>query len=180
MNSGASNKYDVMSIEDMKALPINKISADNSLLAMWWVDSMPLEAIELVKAWGFRLVKMNGFLWIKKTKSGKDHFGMGHYTRAGSESVIFAIKGKTKEVIQARNVRAVQHHDEIINIHPVEHEILRHSEKPKIFADLLVELCGNVPRIELFARDKKEGWEVWGNEVLEGINLDDNQLNTFK
>ena len=159
LTGGADNHYKTMTIEDAKLLPIKDISADNCILIMWWVGSQPQEALDLVKAWGFTIKNMNGIVWVKKTKHDKHHFGMGYYTRAGSESAIIAVKGKPKAA--NRSVRAVR-----------EAVTGEHSEKPAIFRDDIVQLCGDLPRIELFARKKVEGWDSWGNEIISDIELD--------
>ena len=158
MKSGAENQYKVMGIDDIKKLPINEIADDNCVLIMWYVGSQPQEAIDLVKAWGFTLKNMNGFVWVKLTKKLLAFFGMGFWTRAGSESAIIAIKGKPKPL--NKNVRAVRH--EVIG---------KHSEKPAVFRNDIVDLCGDLPRVELFARQKADGWDSWGNEIDGGINL---------
>ena len=152
MRSGASQKYDVMTIEDLKALPVEKLSSDNCLLVMWWVGAMPQEAIDLVHAWGFKLKNMNGFVWNKQTKKGLPFFGMGYYSRAGSEAAIIATKGKPN--IKSRSVRAV-----------VTAPVGKHSEKPNEFRNRINELMGNCPKIELFARQRCEGFKSWGNEL---------------
>lgn len=153
MKSGASQKYDVMTIEDLKALPVQDLADDNCLLVMWWVGAMPQDAIDLVHAWGFKLKNMNGFVWNKRTKKDLPFFGMGYYSRAGSEAAIIATKGKPD--IKSRSVRAV-----------VTAPVGRHSEKPNEFRKRINELMGEeCPKIELFARSKHEGWSCWGNEV---------------
>ena len=158
MNSGSANQYKVMTLKQLKALPINEIADDNCVLVMWWVASMPQEAIDLVKAWGFELKTMTAFTWIKKTKLGKFFFGMGFWTRAGSENCLLAVRGKPKPA--SRSVRSV-----------FEAIVGKHSEKPSIARDKIIELCGDVPRIELFARKKMNGWHSWGNDVESDIDL---------
>jgi N6-adenosine-specific RNA methylase IME4 len=152
MKSGASAQYPVMTIDDLKQLPIKDICNTDAVLFMWWVNPMPQEASELVKAWGFELKNMNGFVWEKLTKNSKRFFGMGFWTRSGTESMVIATRGKIKP--EVRNVRAL-----------VRAKVGRHSEKPHVFRQRIVQLCGDKPRIELFARTKKAGWDVWGNEV---------------
>jgi N6-adenosine-specific RNA methylase IME4 len=105
MTSGAGSKYMVTGIEALKNLDVNSLSDDDCTLIMWWVGSMPQEAIDLVSAWGFSLKNMNGFVWRKLTKNLLDFFGMGFRTRAGSESAIIAIKGKPK--VCSHSVRSV-------------------------------------------------------------------------
>lgn len=153
MKSGADANYPTMSIDDIKALPVADIAADDCTLVMWWVGSMPQEAIDLVNAWGFTIKNMNGFVWNKLTVKGNPHFGMGFRTRAGSEAAIIAVKGKP--AVASKSVRAVR-----------SAPTGRHSEKPAEFRDDIVELCGDVPRIELFARGNVAGWDAWGNECV--------------
>lgn len=157
-NSGAANKYRTTSIEELKQLDVESLAADNCLLVMWWVGSMPQEAIDLVNAWGFTIKNMNGFVWRKITKGRKRYFGMGHYTRAGSESAIIAVKGKPK--ILNHSIRAVQ-----------TKTILEHSVKPDLFRELAVELAGDVKRLEMFARSSTGGWDLFGDEAPTSIEI---------
>lgn len=158
MKSGAAAQYNVMTIEDLKAMDIQSICDDDCVLIMWWVGSMPQEAIDLCSAWGFTLKNMNGLVRRKLTKNLLDFFGMGWWTRAGSESAIIATKGKPKPL--SRSIRAVQ-----------SFAVREHSRKPDEFRDLAVELVGDVPRLEMFARQKTDGWDVFGNEVEDSINI---------
>ncbi|AZZ98790.1 MT-A70 family methyltransferase [Pseudoalteromonas sp. R3] len=169
MKSGAAQQYDTMSLEQLKTMPVSEIAADDCILVMWWVNAMPEEAIELVKAWGFELKNMNGFVWNKLTVKGLPFFGMGYWTRAGSESAIIAIKGKPK--VASRSVRAVGNceMDASELFAPItftgNYPILEHSRKPDEFRQKCAELAGDKPKIELFARTQAPGWQVWGNEV---------------
>lgn len=119
---------------------------------------MPQEALDVVRAWGFTLKTMQGFTWHKTTKHGKDHFGMGNWTRANAECCLFATRGKPKRV--CAGVRSL-----------ITAPIGRHSEKPVEVRDRLVTLLGDVPRVELFARTTAPGWDVWGNEVESTVTL---------
>lgn len=160
---GACYKYQTMTLDEIKALPVADIAAENCLLAMWWVPSQPKEALEVVEAWGFTFKTMKGFTWHKLTKHGKSFFGMGNYTRANTEDCLFAIKGKP--VRQSAAVRQF-----------IEAPVREHSRKPDEARDRLVELMGDVPRIELFARTAFPGWDAWGNEVGK---FDDGQQRIF-
>ncbi|WPH64043.1 adenine methylase [Vibrio phage vB_VpP_1] len=159
MKSGAGQKYTVTSIDDMKKLPIKELADQDCLLVMWWVGAMPQEAIDLVKAWGFKLCNMNGFVWDKETVHGKDFFGMGHITRASTESAITAYRGKLKNLIVDRSVRS-----------RIRAKVGKHSEKPHEFRLAIEKLCGEVERIELFSRVEKPGWDAWGNHFDKGAN----------
>jgi N6-adenosine-specific RNA methylase IME4 len=152
LSSSAAAKYLTTSIDDLKAMNIPSIAADDCALVMWWVGAMPQEAIDLVSSWGFNLKNMNGFVWQKLTVKHNPFFGMGHYSRAGSESCIIAIKGRPKVI--SHSIRAVQ-----------SHPIMAHSQKPDLFRRLCVDMFGDVPRVELFARARSPGWDVFGNEV---------------
>lgn len=149
---GACHKYPVMTLADIKALPVVNIADQDALLAMWWVPPQAREAIEVVDAWGFTLFNMMGFLWHKLTKNGKDHFGMGNMTRANPEACLFAVKGKPKRV--DAGVRALIHAP-----------VGAHSAKPPEARDRLVRLLGDVPRVELFAREAAPGWDAIGNGI---------------
>lgn len=160
-NRGAEFKYPVMKVEDICRLPVWEIANQEScLLAMWWVPTMPSEALEVVKAWGFRLMTMKGFTWHKTNKNkGNSAIGMGHMTRANSEDCLFAIKGRLPKRI---NASICQH---------VTAPRAAHSEKPHIIRDNLVSLLGNVPKIELFSRENIQGWDAWGNECINSIEM---------
>ena len=156
---GACHKYPVMDLNTIKQLDVASIAADDCLLAMWWVPPMPQEALDVVRAWDFTLKTMQGFTWHKLSKTGKaDHFGMGNWTRANAECCLFAVRGRPKRICAA--VRS-------LIVAPVG----RHSEKPEEARQRLVQLLGDVPRVELFARTASPGWAVWGNEVESTVEL---------
>lgn len=158
MKSGAQSQYDVMSLEEIKSLPVNEIAADDCVLFMWWVGSQPQEALDVVQAWGFALKTMTGFNWVKLTKKEKPFFGMGFWTRAGSECCLIATKGKPKPI--SHSIRSVR-----------EAKVSKHSEKPDMFRKDIIKLCGDLPRVELFARAKFYGWDSWGNEIQSNIEM---------
>lgn len=157
---GAGYKYPVMNLADIKALPVAQIAAPDCLLAMWWVPPMPAEALAVVEAWGFTLKTMQGFTWHKLSKTGKaDHFGMGNWTRANAECCLFAVRGKPKRVCAA--VRS-------LIVAPVG----QHSAKPDEARQRLVQLLGDVPRVELFARSQSPGWDCLGDGI-NGVDIRD-------
>lgn len=112
----------------------------------------------MIKAWGFEY-KTVAFVWVKQNRKGGGIFtGMGHWTRSNAEICLLATRGKP--------IRFSKSVHQII-MSPVE----QHSKKPDIVRHKIVELAGDLPRIELFARQKTPGWDVWGNEVDCDINL---------
>ena len=151
-NRGACCKYPVMNTRDIATFPIKDISADDAILFLWVTMPKLNECLELISAWGFEY-KTAAFTWVKTNKKSDSLFwGMGRWTRANAEICLIATKGKPKRV--AANVHSVV-------MTPIE----EHSKKPAIVRDRIVQLCGDLPRIELFARQHVDGWDCWGNEV---------------
>lgn len=149
----ASHHYKVSSLEEMKQLPVQDISEDNSVLFMWATYPNLKEAFELGEAWGFEY-KTVAFTWVKRNKKSKGYFvGMGYYTRANAEICLLFTKGKVLPR-QSRSVRQI-----------CDARIKEHSQKPDEIRNRIVELFGDLPRIELFARDVIKNWDCWGNEV---------------
>jgi N6-adenosine-specific RNA methylase IME4 len=162
---GAGYKYPCMTLNDICNLPIPDMAAENCLLAMWWVPPMPEEAIRVVNAWGFKLKTMCGFTWYKTTKNGHRHFGMGNWTRANAENCLFAVRGKPKRVSAAVSQMIVA-------------QVRQHSQKPDEARNRLVQLIGDVPRLEMFAREATLGWDVWGNQVDGSIEIPAMEMST--
>jgi N6-adenosine-specific RNA methylase IME4 len=147
----AKQFYQTMSISDLCLLPVRDIAEDNAVLFLWTTWPQLERSFSVIRAWGFTYFGL-GFEWIKKTITNKDHFGMGYYTRANSEPCLMAFRGKLKPLVHS--IRQI-----------VESPIQRHSQKPSEVRDKIVQIFGDLPRIEIFARQKTEGWDVWGNEV---------------
>jgi len=147
-----SQHYDSMSIEDICNLPIKDLADENCILFLWVTFPILDRAFEVINAWGFTYSTV-GFNWIKSNKSGKGFFfGLGNWTRANSELCLIATKGS----IERKDASISQ-----IIYEPIG----KHSEKPAIVRDKIVKLVGDLPRIELFARQKIKGWDSWGNEI---------------
>lgn len=158
----AKQHYDTMSTEDISALPVREIREDDALCFMWATFPNIGEALKVMEAWGFSY-KTAAFVWVKTNKkSGTPFWGMGAYTRANAEVCLLGVGPKTKAKQQV-----LSHAVHQVVMSPAE----RHSKKPDEVRDRILELCGNVPRIELFARQKTEGWDVFGNEVCSSISL---------
>jgi N6-adenosine-specific RNA methylase IME4 len=152
-HGGAADHYSTMTLDDLKAMPVGDIAAEDCLLAVCWVGTHPKEAISLVEHWGFNLHSMDGFVWQKTDSNGNPSFGCGGYTRkGGAESVLFALRGRPKVVNRAIS-------------HIIKAPRGKHSEKPKAINRALDLLLGDVPKIELFARDTFGFWDAFGNEL---------------
>lgn len=154
----AEKHYSTMSLADIKALPIKELADKDCALFMWFTFPLLHEAISVLEAWGFTY-KSVAFVWVKQNKKAPTLFwGMGYWTRANAEICIIATKGSPK-----RHSCGVHQ----IIMSPVE----EHSKKPDEARNRIVELLGDVPRIELFARQSTPGWDVWGNEAPDCVQI---------
>jgi N6-adenosine-specific RNA methylase IME4 len=148
----ATRHYNCMTIDDIYNLPINSICNNDCILFLWIIDPMLPEAIKVIKSWGFKY-KTVAFTWVKENKKSNGYFtGLGYWTRANPEQCLLATKGNPKRISKAVRQLIISKRQE-------------HSKKPDEIRDRIVELCGDLPRIELFARQKVQGWDSWGNEV---------------
>jgi len=156
---GAEQHYDTMCIDDICKLPVQNLADDNCTLFCWGTWTHNREIHKLIDAWGFEY-KTIGFVWNKKYSNGKNFLGMGRWTRTNTEYCLIATKGKPKRI-----------NDSISQM--ITSDVTRHSQKPDTVRKKIVELMGDLPRIELFARTKVHGWDVWGNdEKLEATPLE--------
>ena len=147
-----------MSIEELCALPVADIAAEDSALFLWATFPQLPEALRLIKAWGFSY-KTVAFVWLKLNKKAYTWFyGLGFWTRGNAEICLLATRGHPK-----RKSAGVHH----FIISPIE----QHSKKPDETRDKIVALMGDIPRIELFARQETAGWDTWGNEITNSITL---------
>jgi N6-adenosine-specific RNA methylase IME4 len=156
-NIRVEEKYPTMSVDELKALPVESIAADNAILFMWTTDGHLPFAIEIMRAWGFNYATV-AFVWNKKERTGKQVCYYGYWTMKGTELCLLGRRGKVKPV--AHNVRQL-----------VEAQRGAHSEKPEEVRRRIVELMGDCARVELFARKRHEGWAAWGNEVASDFKL---------
>ena len=180
--------YPSMSLKSLCALgpAVQRICKEDAALFMW--ATMPLlgEALELIKAWGFKY-KTCFVTWIKTTKDGsRPAFGVGYYTRSNAELCLVAVKGKIasyKRLLpdepdrKASSMSSVVHEestDARINFltlledssTPVVMTPRRqHSRKPEVVRDMITRLMGDIPRVEFFARQTCPGWTAMGNDV---------------
>lgn len=147
--------YNTMSLEELKELGtiIKKISEEECILFLWVTFPTIEQAFEIIKNWGFTY-KTCAFCWIKQnTKSNSLYSGIGHWTNSNAEICLLATKKKFPKR-QAKNVKQVivSHREQ-------------HSKKPDEIRERIIQLVGDIPRIELFARQEVDGWDCWGNEV---------------
>jgi len=149
-NGCMKHHYKGMETEEIKNLPIKNITDDNCHLYLWVTNPFIQEGLDVCKAWGFEHKQV--LTWIKTAKNGKPKMCMGYYFRGCTEHIIFGVKGKLPRL--RKDMRNI-----------VFANTRGHSQKPDIIRKIIIEHSGNLPRIELFARTRREGWDAWGNEV---------------
>jgi N6-adenosine-specific RNA methylase IME4 len=147
------NRYGTMQLEEICALPVAEIAADPAHLYLWVPNALLPEGLEVMKRWGFRYV--SNIVWHKVRKDGgSDGRGVGFYFRNVTELLLFGVNGK--------NARTLAPGRSQVNM--IQTRKREHSRKPdeqyKIIED-----CSWGPRIELFSRGKRKGWEAWGNQA---------------
>jgi len=154
-----ANHYKGMRLEDIKALPVKDITSEDAVLFLWATYPMLKEALEVISAWGFKY-KTIAFQWVKlNKKNGKYFFGLGRWTRGNTEPCLLATKGHPRRVNNA-----------VFQI--ITSPLRKHSQKPEEARDKIVSLLGGgITKIELFAREKIDGWDAWGDEVKSDIEL---------
>lgn len=147
---GAVAHYKVMGFDEIASIPVLDYAGKDCVLFLWAIDPMLNEAMELIKRWGFKF-KTVGFYWVKTTKTGKFHTGLGYYTRSNPEMCLLATRGHPKRI--ARNV-------------PKLHLAMRreHSRKPSGIRENIVRLMPG-PYLELFARETAPGWDCLGDQT---------------
>ena len=154
------NRYSTMSLEEIKALPVAEVTDEKCHLYLWVPNALLPCGLEVMKAWGFEY-KTN-LIWEKVRKDGQpDGRGVGFYFRNVTEILLFGIKGGKNRTLQAGR-------SQVNLLRTMKRE---HSRKPDEFVDL-IEACSSGPRLELFARGIRNGWDMWGNQAEEGYEPD--------
>lgn len=151
----AKQHYATMGVDEIGELPIKRLCTPTAVCFLWATFPNIENAIHTISEWGF-IYKTAGFVWVKKNKCGSNFWGMGQYTRANAEVCLLGVSKRTKasEKVKSHKIHQI-----------VEGIVGRHSEKPNEVRERIVQLLGDIPRIELFARQQVDGWDCWGNEV---------------
>ncbi|HEV8030058.1 MAG TPA: MT-A70 family methyltransferase, partial [Stellaceae bacterium] len=148
---GAVSHYDTMTLDDIQALPVADMAADDCALFLWATDPMLPQALDLMASWGFQY-KTVAFTWAKTTKGGDGWaLGCGYWTRANPETCLFGTRGRPQRL--SRSVRQL-----------IVTPRREHSRKPDEAQAGIEELVPG-PYLELFARESRPGWTTWGNEA---------------
>jgi len=153
---GAAKNYACLTTAEIMRFPLPKLS-DDAILFLWRLSSMPQDALDVVRAWGF--IPKSEMVWEKLTKTGKPWFGMGRFVRASHETCIVATRGRFK--VASKSVRS-----RFSARVPVGKDgKYLHSAKPEEFFALVEQLVGDGQKIEMFARKRRPGWCARGNEL---------------
>ena len=144
-----------MKLQEIKALPVSEIAGEKAHLYLWIPNALLPEGLEVMSAWGFEY--KSNLVWEKVRKDGgPDGRGVGFYFRNVTELVLFGIKKKS-----APNRTLAPARSQVNLIRAMKRE---HSRKPDEMIQI-IEACSLAPRIELFARGVREGWDMWGNQA---------------
>ncbi|MEK6882371.1 MAG: MT-A70 family methyltransferase [Nanoarchaeota archaeon] len=157
-----SSYYQTLNTEQICRYDIKNIVNNPCILFIWATFPNIKEALKVIECWGFHY-KTVGFVWIKKNIISDSLFwGTGFYTRSNCEICLIGVtkNAKLKDLIKSHAVHQIIHT-----------KIEKHSKKPDEVRDKIIKLCGDVSRIELFARKKIKGWDVWGDEVKSDIKI---------
>ena len=150
------DRYDTMHLDEIKAMPVERVAADQSHLYLWVPNAMLGDGLEVMRSWGFEYKAM--IVWHKIRKDGgPDGRGVGFYFRNVTEPILFGVRGKLRTLQPGRtqvNFLATQKRE--------------HSRKPDELYPI-IEACSPGPRLELFARYPQPGWKAWGNEAAPDV-----------
>jgi N6-adenosine-specific RNA methylase IME4 len=144
--------YATMPIAEIAELPILELAADDCALFLWTTNSFLPEALGIVRIWKFEYRML--WTWCKPT-------GMGAHPRNATEHIVLAYRGPVRQVLD-------RHAPQTLNWTKAPTTV--HSEKPEVFIDT-IEAISPAPRVELFARRNRLGWDTWGNEALNHVEL---------
>lgn len=151
-NRDIENQYGTMELEDICKLNIP--SDNNAVLFLWATSPKLLEALNVMKSWGFNY--KTHAIWDK----GK--IGCGWWFRGQHELLLVGIKGKFSPPPNSKRIASI-----------IKEKRTKHSTKPHIIRELIRDWFPNAKRIELFARHKAKGWDAWGNEELQEAYIQD-------
>lgn len=173
---GAERHYETLPYEALASLPLDTVALDDAHLWLWTTDAHMEQAFDLIRTWGF--TRRSIFPWIKLTpkripagkivedanlvlyENGvhKLHYGNGYYGRANPEFLLLATRGKNIIDHEGRHVRKV-----------IFAPTGEHSEKPRVAYSIISDMSPG-PRIDLFGRGNRSGFDVWGREAENGIH----------
>ena len=152
VDGAAELQYPTMSIEELKALPIKELADKDCVMFLWVTFPKLKDGLELMEEWGFNY-RTVAFVWIKMVEGiDKERSGIGFHTNSNAEIVLLGKRGRVDRI--NKDVKQI-----------IKSKITTHSSKPHEAYSRIERLYGDIPKIELFARVRREGWDSWGNQV---------------
>lgn len=155
-----SSHYDCMTDDDVFAMPVGQLFRPDAAIGVWAVDAKLPEALEAIERWGFTY-KTVAFTWVKSSKHGREHMGTGYWTRANPEMCLFATRGSPHRL--DKGVRQLLFWRKKVGS-ALFARVREHSRKPPEALHRIERLVRG-PYVELFARERRDGWDAWGKEV---------------
>lgn len=151
-------------MEELKALPLLTLMADDCAVFMWATWPMLPTALEVGAAWGLTY-KTLAFDWLKRTSTGEHwHIGMGYWSRANSEPCLLFTRGNPKRKDKGVRQLIVDNTSQLPLFPPLVNRVMGHSVKPDE-AYCRIERLVDGPYIDVFARRKRKGWDAIGNDI---------------
>jgi N6-adenosine-specific RNA methylase IME4 len=144
----ASKHYRVMTLADIKALPVRKLLKDDAVVLLWTTGAMLAQTVAIMEAWGITF--KTELAWRKVTRNGKVRMGLGFWARSMHEPVLLGTVGKPRKFTMPSCFDGIAR---------------EHSRKPEEFYQMITERTSGLQRADVFAREEREGWDVWGDEV---------------
>jgi len=153
----ARSKYPLMSLAEIKSLPVAAVADDNAHLYLWATNSFMVEAHDVARAWGFEPKTILTWVKVQKDDPSRPSMRTGHYYRGATEHILFCVRGQLKLAGPCQPTAFLLPR-------------LPHSVKPDFFYDM-IEQQSPAPRLEMFARRERAGWDRWGNEVESTVTV---------
>jgi N6-adenosine-specific RNA methylase IME4 len=166
-DKSASKHYRVMTLADIKALPVRKLLKDNGVVLLWTTGAMLAQGVAVMEAWGITF--KTELAWRKVTRNGKVRMGCGFWARSMHEPVLLGTVGKPSKFTLPSCFDGIAR---------------EHSRKPDEFYQMITERTPDLRRADLFARERREGWDAWGDEVEKfspaGCNAERNSVSMYQ
>lgn len=147
-SKSASGQYRTMPLTEIMALPVRELLKPDAIVYLWATGAMLPHALETLRAWG--IVYKSSFVWRKITHNGKVRWGTGRWAQSGHELLLLGVVGRPRCFLLPSIFDGLAR---------------AHSRKPDEFYDLIAKKTPDLRRADLFARQQREGWDVWGDEV---------------
>jgi N6-adenosine-specific RNA methylase IME4 len=147
-SKSASGQYRTMPLTEIMALPVRELLKPDAIVYLWATGAMLPHALAALQAWG--ITYKTSFVWRKVTASGKVRWGTGRWAQSGHELVLLGTVGKPRCFLCPSIFDGLAR---------------EHSRKPDEFYEAIAKKTPGLRRADLFAREKRQGWDVWGDEI---------------